>query len=64
MIKLGSKIRQTDGEKADLAGFTGISCNPETVDDYNAWLDHAKLGMDINEPEERLFCALMDELKV
>ncbi|MCK7512063.1 MAG: hypothetical protein MZV70_53805 [Desulfobacterales bacterium] len=38
--------------------------SPESVADYNAWLDHAIRDLSETDPEERLFRRVLEQMKI
>ena len=37
---------------------------PESVADYNAWLEHALRDLSESDPEERLFKRVLERMKI
>ncbi len=65
MIKLGDKIRLTETEKNRLSFMAGEPTNPGTVQEHDAWIDHATNSVWIDEtPEDRLMRAILSDAKI
>ena len=65
MIRLNNKIRLTDQEKDFLSFATQEAANPGTVQEHDAWVDHAIENV-WNEdiPEFRLMRAILSDQKI
>lgn len=65
MIRDGNKIRLTREENAFLSGLSLEPVNPQTVEDYNAWMDlNIEAFADESDPEQRLFKAVLQGMKI
>ena len=64
MIRIGQRIRLTRDEKALLEGLVQERVSPESVADYNAWLEHAQRDLSESDPEERLFKRVLERMKI
>lgn len=64
MIRLGNKILLTPKERIQLAELVGEPCNPQTVEEYNDWLESALQECDPKEPELRLLAAVLHNMKL
>ena len=64
MIRNGARIRLTRAEKDFLQGLVAEPINPQTVDEYNAWLDLAMRDLSDFDPEERLFRATLEQMRI
>ena len=63
MIRNGQRIRLTWDESAFLDGLVQEHVSPQSVADYNAWLDHAIRDLAESDPEERLFRRALERMK-
>ena len=52
------------GGKRFLDGLVQEHASPQSVADYNAWLDHAIRDLSEVDPEERLFRRVIERMKV
>ena len=64
MIRDGARIRLTRAEKDFLQGLLAEPVNPQTVEEYNAWLDVAMGDLCDSDPEERLFRATLEQMRI
>jgi hypothetical protein len=65
MIRSGNKIRLTRAEQAFLSGLSLEPVNPQTVEDYNAWMDASiEHFADESDPEQRLFKAVLQGMRI
>jgi hypothetical protein len=64
MIRIGQRIRLTRDEQALLEGLVQERVVPESVADYNAWLEHAQRDLSEADPEERLFKRTLELMKI
>jgi hypothetical protein len=64
MIRIGQRIRLTRDERAFLEGLVQERVAPESVEDYNAWLEHALRDLSESDPEERLFKRTLKRMKI
>ena len=55
MIRNGQRIRLTRDESAFLDGLVQEHVSPQSVAEYNSWLDHAIRDLSETDSEERLF---------
>jgi hypothetical protein len=64
MIRNGQRIRLTRDESAFLDGLVQEHVSPQSVADYNAWLDHAIRDLSETDPEELLFRRVLAQMKI
>ena len=64
MIRIGQRIRLTRDERGFLEGLVQERVAPESVADYNAWLEHALRDLSESDPEERLFKRTLERMKI
>jgi hypothetical protein len=65
MIRSGQKIRLTADEKQRLSNMVMEPVDPETIDDHNAWIDHAVENVwNGDTPEEKLMRAVLSDQKI
>ena len=64
MIRNGQRIRLTREESAFLDGLVQEHVSPQSVADYNAWLDHAIRDLSETDPEELLFRRVLAQMKI
>lgn len=64
MIRNGNKIRLTRDEQAFLSGLCLESVNPQTVDEYNAWIEVGVADFSETDPEERLFKRAIESMRI
>jgi|APIni6443716594_1056825.scaffolds.fasta_scaffold975759_1 hypothetical protein len=64
MIRIGQRIRLTRDERAFLDGLVQERVAPRSVEDYNAWLEHALRDLSESDPEERLFKRTLERMKI
>lgn len=65
MLRAGDKIRLTDTEKRELSGNAFERANPQTVEEYNTWIDHLCGNVwDGDNPEERLMRAILQGRRI
>jgi hypothetical protein len=64
MIRIGQRIRLTRDEQGFLEGLVQERVAPESVADYNAWLEHALRDLSESDPEERLFKRTLERMKI
>jgi hypothetical protein len=64
MIRNGQRIRLTRDESAFLDGLVQEQVSPQSVADYNAWLDHAIRDLSETDPEELLFRRVLAQMKI
>lgn len=64
MIRNGNKIRLTPSEKAFLRGLVREPIDPQTVEDYNAWIDHSIRDFSDGDPEQRLAKAVLLGMRI
>lgn len=64
MIRDGNRIMLTVREREQLADLVGERCNPQTVTEYNAWLERVLQECDDASPEERLLAAVLADMKL
>jgi hypothetical protein len=65
MIRSGQKIRLTAEEKQRLSNMVMEPVAPETIDDHNAWIDHAVENVwNGDTPEEKLMRAVLSDQKI
>jgi hypothetical protein len=65
MIRSGQKIRLTADEKQRLSNMVMEPVAPETIDDHNAWIDHAVENVwNGDTPEEKLMRAVLSDQKI
>ena len=64
MIRNGQRIRLTRDESAFLDALVQEHVSPQSVADYNAWLDHAIRDLSETDPEELLFRRVLAQMKI
>lgn len=65
MIRLGKKVRLTEDEKKRLSSMAMEPAAPETVEDHNAWIEHAAENVwNGDTPEEKLMRAVLSDQKI
>lgn len=65
MIRLNNQIRLTENEKALLSDMVMEPAAPETVNDHNAWVEHAVENVwNGDTPEEKLMRAILTGQKI
>ena len=64
MIRIGQRIRLTRDERALHDGLVQERVAPRSVEDYNAWLEHALRDLSESDPEERLFKRTLERMKI
>jgi len=64
MIRNGNKIRLTASEKAFLSQLAQETVDPQTVADYNAWIEHGVADFSEADPEERLYKRAIEGMKI
>jgi hypothetical protein len=64
MIRSGNQIRLAPKEKAFLEGLLQQPVNPTTVEDYNAWIEEGQRGLSEDIPEERLYRAVIEAMRI
>lgn len=65
MIRLGKKVRLTEDEKRRLSSMVMEPAAPETVEDHNAWIEHAAENVwNGDTPEEKLMRAVLSDQKI
>lgn len=65
MIRNGNNIRLTRDEQAFLSGLSLEPVNPQTVDDYNAWMDlNIADFSDPSDPEQRVYKAVLEAMRI
>ena len=64
MIRNGQRIRLTRDESAFLDGLVQEHVSPQSVAEYNAWLDHAIRDLSERDPEELLFRRVLEQMKI
>ena len=64
MIRNGQRIRLTRDESAFLDGLVQEHVSPQSVPDYNAWIDYAIRDLSETDPEELLFRRVLAQMKI
>jgi len=64
MIRLNNRIILTAKERNQLTTIVGEPCNPQTVEEYNAWLELTRQDCDPSIPDLRIFAAVLQEMKL
>jgi hypothetical protein len=64
MIRNGQRIRLTRDESAFLDGLVQEQVSPQSVAEYNAWLDHAIRDLSETDSEELLFRRVLEQMKI
>lgn len=64
MIRHGDKLRLSAEERAFLSTLADEPVHPQTVADYNAWLEHSVRDFFDTDPEERLAKAVLLGMKI
>lgn len=65
MIRSGQKIRLTADEKQRLSNMAMEPVAPETINDHNAWIEHAAENVwNGDTPEEKLMSAVLSDQKI
>ena len=64
VIRNGDQIRLTRAERRFLEGLVQEPVNPQTVEEYNAWLDYGMCGLSESVPEERLLEAVLQSMRI
>ena len=64
MIRIGDKIKLADNEKRFIRMFADDIADPQTVEDYNAWLRKIQSEADASVPEMRLLAAIAQGMEV
>ena len=64
MIRQGDKLRLSTEERGFLSTLADEPVDPQTVTDYNAWLEHSVRDFSDTDPEERLAKAVLLRMKI
>ena len=62
MIRYKNRIILSENERNRLVRIVGEACDPKTVDEYNAWLEHACQDCDPRIPDLRIFAAVLRQM--
>lgn len=64
MVRNGQQIRLTREENAFLNGLLQENVSPQSVAEYNEWLDYALRDLSEADPEERLLKRVLEGMKI
>lgn len=63
MIRNGDQMRLTCAERRFLEGLVQEPVNPQTIEEYNAWIDYGMRDLTESVPEERLLRATLESMR-
>lgn len=63
-IVIDGRVRMDANEKELIEDYVGQSINPQTVDEFNAWINLAAKRRPSDTPEEKLMRAVIGGMRI